>query len=217
MGWFKKAKEAVAPKDINLQLAQAKKKLTALEEKFEIMMLKERNSFHTAKTKSARKSAEERMRNAYISLRLVHIAQERLYDAQSTYDLKNAITELGKSMAVINRIGKKNGRTSPALFLNLRARGMLDGVKSAEEGGMKTYYDTSVEEVLVNEEVMRKLTDMNTPLDYVVEKEEATMEQMEKLVDMINDGEGLDELGLDLDLEDLDLEDGLDALIDNVE
>ncbi len=217
MGLFKKVKAAVAPKDVTLQLAQTKKKLMALEEKFEVIMLKERNVINTAKTKSARKSAEERMRNAYISLRLVHIAQERLYDAQSTYDLKNAITELGKSMAVINRIGKKNGRTSPALFLNLRARGMLDGVKNAEEGGMKAYYDTSVDEILVSDDVMSKLTDMNIPLDYVVEKEEATMEQMEKFVDMLNDEDGLDGLDLDFDIKDLDLEDGLDDLISNLD
>ncbi len=218
MGLFKKVKVAISPKDITLQLAETKKKLMALEGKFETMMLKERNVINTAKTSSARKSAEERMRNAYISLRLVHIAQERLYDAQSTYDLKNAIHELSKSMAVINRIGKKNGRTSPELFLNFRARGMLDSVKGAEEGGMKAYYDMSVDEVLVSDDVMRKLTDVNIPLDYVVEKEESTLEQMEKFVGLVSDDEnGLDSLNLDFDLNDLNLEDGLDELISDLD
>lgn len=220
MAWFKKVKAAIAPnaKDVTLQLAQTKKKLMGLEEKFEYMMLKERNVLNTAKTSSARKSAEERMRNAYISLRLVHIAQERLYDAQSTYDLKNAIHELGKSMAVINRIGRKNGRTSPELFLNFRARGMLDSVKGAEDGGMKAYYDMSVDEVLVSDDVMRKLADVNIPIEYIVEKEETTMEQMEKFVGMVNDDEnGLDSLNLDIDMKDLDLEDGLDDLINDLD
>ncbi len=218
MSFFKKVKAAVKPKDVTLQLAETKKKLMGLEEKFEFMMLKERNVINTAKTSSARKSAEERMRNAYISLRLVHIAQERLYDAQSTYDLKNAIHELSRSMAVINRIGRKNGRTSPELFLNLRSRGMLDSVKGAEGGGMKAYYDMSVDEVLVSDDVMRKLTDMNVPLDYVVEKEESTMEQMEKFVGLVVDEEnGLDSLNLDLDLNDLGLEDGLDDLISDLD
>ena len=53
--------------------------------------------------------------------------------------------------------------------------------------------------------------------DYVVEKEEATMEQMEKFVDMLNDEDGLDGLDLDLDLKDLDLEDGLDDLISDLD
>ena len=212
MGFFKsaakKVKEVITPKDPTLQMAETKKKLMGLESRFESIIMRERNVVNSVKTKAARKDAEERLRNAYISLRLVHIAQERLYDAMSTYDLKNAIGDLGKSMAVINKIGKKNGQTAPGLLLNLRSKGLLKAQTGAEEGGLKNYYDVSVEELLVGEESMKKLIDTTLPLEYVLEKDEETLECVDEFMGFA--------VSADNDFGDIEISDELDELMNNL-
>lgn len=204
-----KAKNIIKPKDPMLQMAEVKRTLMSLEQRLEITIRKERNVVNTVKTKAARKDAEERLRNAYISLRLVHIAQERLYDAMSTYELRDALKDLGKSMAVINRIGKKNAKTSPELLLNLRSKGLLKAKEGAEEGGLKAYYDVSVDEILVGESAMEKLTNSTMPLDYILEEDEETLDKVDEFMGFATSN--TNEFG------NIEISDELDNLINNLD
>ena len=208
MSILKRVKKAITPKDPMIQMAEIQKKLMGLESKFENIILRERNAVKLEKRKAARKDCEENLRNAYISLRLVHIAQDRLYDAMGSYELKNAIQDLGKSMAVINRIGKKNARTSPELFLNLISKGILKAQSGAEDGGLKNYYDVSVEQSLVEDDTMHKLMNTDIPLEYVVEDDEATLDKVDEFMGFA--------VSKDNGLGDIEISDDLDALISNL-
>lgn len=176
MGFWDKFKKT---EDVELKMIETRKKLMELEAKLKVIIRKERNVAANAGTRSAKAAAEERLRNAYVSLRMVHIAQERLYDVNSTYELTGAMKDLNKSLAVLNRLDKKGNRISPTLFLNFRSKAILARKGQAEEGGMKQYYDESIEKVLVGEDTMHKLIATGMPIDRILDEDQETLENVD--------------------------------------
>lgn len=195
-------------KDINLQIAETTQKLNRLESKFTVLIRKERNAVGNLKTKAAKMAAAERLRTAYTSLRLVHIAQERLYAASSANELNCAVDDLNKSLGILNKIDKKSEGAVP-LFLNFRARRLLNRNAATEEGGMKQYYNSSLEEVLVGEKIMEKLVSTNIPLQVLLKEDEETQENLDEFMEFVQ--------APDNEIGDIDLYDDLDALINNLD
>lgn len=201
MGLFNKVKQAITPKDVNLQIAEARQKLNELEARFTVLIRKERNVVGNVTSKAAKVAAVERLRNAYASLRLVHIAQERLYDVSSTNELNGAVKDLNKAMGLLNKLDRKSEAVAP-LFLNFRTRKMLNRREMAEEGGMKQYYDGALEELLVGEGVMNKLVNTKIPLQALLKEDEETQENLDEFMEFIQSADT--ELGGMNDLDDLD-------------
>lgn len=210
MGIFKKAADAVKPKDINLQIAETTQKLMKLESKFTVIIRKERNVVKTAKSRAAKTAAEERLRNAYVSLRLVHTAQERLYDISSTYELTESIKDLSAAMGIINRINNKaDVKGLPALFLKFRTNKLLNNTGAAEDGGMKQYFESSIEEILMGDTAMDKLVHTDFPLQAILKEDEETQDNLDDFNDFLQSP--------DFDLKNLDVADDLDSLINDLD
>lgn len=202
MGLFNKSK------DINLQIAETTQKLSTLETKFTVLIRKERNTVNNMKSKASKMAAADRLRTAYTSLRLVHIAQERLYATTSSYELNSAVGELNKALGILNRIDKKSDAMVP-LFLNFRARKLVNKQTTAEEGGMKQYYNSTLEEVLVGENVINKLVSTNIPLQVLLKEDEETQDNLDEFMEFIQ--------APDSEVGDIDLYDDLDDLINNLD
>lgn len=210
MGIFKKAADAVKPKDINLQIAETTQKLMKLESKFTVIIRKERNVVKTAKSRAAKTAAEERLRNAYVSLRLVHTAQERLYDISSTYELTESIKDLSAAMGIINRINNKaDVKGLSALFLKFRTNKLLNNTGAAEDGGMKQYFESSIEEILMGDTAMDKLVHTDFPLQAILKEDEETQDNLDDFNDFLQSP--------DFDLKNLDVADDLDSLINDLD
>lgn len=171
MGLFKKIKEAAAPKDINLQIVEATAKLSKLEDEFRSLVKKERNSVWNAGSRMAKRDAEDRLRNAYIMLRLVKVSQDRIYHAASALQVKNSVKELSACLSVINRVDKKGSGKVGDLFLQKRAKKMLHMAQKAEEGGNEYSYlnDETLESVLLAEGVMDQLVNTEIPLTRILQ------------------------------------------------
>jgi len=174
-------------KDINLEIAKLTKQLNQLEAQFTVHIRKERNFVKSCRSASAKKAGEERLRNAYVSLRLVHIAQERLYDISSTNELHNSINDLSKAMGSLNRLDGKDHKKIPEMFLNWRTNKMLKNHEMTEDGGTKQYFDESIEELLIGNEAMDKLVNSDKPLAIILKDDEETLDNLDEYNDFMND------------------------------
>ncbi len=170
--------------NITLKLAETRKNLMNLESEFTAQIRLARNAVMSAKGKSARVSAEDRLRNAYVSLRMVHIAQERLYDVSTTLQLTGAMQDLRKSVAVLNSIDKKSDKS--VLLLNRHMKKILER-KAASEGGNKQYYDESIEDLLIGENTMTGLLNPEIPLKAVLQQDEETLENVDNFMEFATD------------------------------
>lgn len=206
MGFFKKIKENVAPKDINLQIVEATAKLSKLEDEFRILVKKERNSVANAASRMAKKDAEDRLRNAYIMLRLVNVSQDRFYHAASALQLRNAVKELSACLAVINKVDKKANGKIGNMFLQHRAKKMMDAAKSSEEGGLEKsiFTDEALESALLAEGVMDQLVNTSIPLERILHEDMGTQDNLDEFNTFCSDQfSGFSENDLTDDLDEL--------------
>lgn len=154
-------------KDIDYVMADTRKRLILLKQRYKVNLQKELLIARDNKEKNIRNSGNySRIGIAYYSLNIVNAAQQRLDELMSTRELQNAMNEMGLLLGLINGMPKKVGKMDSKKVADAMKRmsGASSGagkdlVKALADlsGAGLERKDTTPVEALVSVEVIERL------------------------------------------------------------
>lgn len=154
-------------KDIDYVMADTRKRLILLKQRYKVNLQKELLIARDNKEKNIRNSGNySRIGIAYYSLNIVNAAQQRLDELMSTRELQNAMNEMGLLLGLINGMPKKVGKMDSKKVVDAMKRmsGASSGagkdlVKALADlsGAGLERKDTTPVEALVSVEVIERL------------------------------------------------------------
>lgn len=154
-------------KDIDYVMADTRKRLILLRQKYKLNLQRELLIARDNKGKNIRNSGNySRIGIAYYSLNIVNAAQQRLDELMSTRELQNAMNEMGLLLGLINGMPKKVGKMDSKKVVDAMKR--MSGASSGAgkdlvkvltdlSGAGLERKDTTPVESLVSVEVIERL------------------------------------------------------------